>query len=126
MRLKHRIGWTWEGFHARCERFLRGFAWEDVSNMDDWFIDTVEPMLRRLADRKRMISHPDDMTPEEWKEKLLKMADLLHFMSEDNIIEEKLGGYEKHTLYKDVRKLMEENHDAFFKLFSEHFYNLWD
>lgn len=121
-------------FRARCQRFLRGYAWADVWNFDTWFIRTAEPMLRHLE--KHGCSYPSETTPEEWSKTLKHMADLLHLMSEDAVIEEKFGGYDelygsgitKWTAEKDlaVKQIVRNSCEEFFGLFKKHFYDLWD
>ena len=112
----------WWGFRNRCQRFLRGYAWSDVWDLDFWFIDTVEPMLRHL--QKNGIGIPNGYSEEGWKEHLDQMADHLHLMGEWNVVSEVFDGD-----YSDVEKvhsIMNEHKEKFFEMFSKDFYNLWD
>ena len=49
----------------RCQRFIRGYAWSDITDMDWWFIRTAEPMLRYLQEHH--YGTPGKYTDEEWK-----------------------------------------------------------
>lgn len=112
----------WWGFRNRCQRFLRGYAWSDVWDLDFWFIDTVEPMLRHL--QKNGIGIPNGYSDDEWKDRLGQMADHLHLMGEWNVVSEVFDGD-----YSDVEKvhsIMNEHKEKFFEMFSKDFYNLWD
>lgn len=115
-------------FKCRCQRFKRGYAWTDVWNIDTWFKETIKPMLEHLI--KHHAGYPGYMSNEEWESVLQEMVDCLNLMDEE-AAEEKLKmeyGYENYSEFdfKEVDKLMNENKDKFFKLFSEHFYALWD
>ena len=130
--LYRRIKWAiedkFENLLERCQRFRRGFAWMDVWNMDTWFIHTVEPMLRHLAEHGNGYDDEEFRTPEEWKGMLLYMADLLHDMDGKNLVEEKYGGYDRLTTENvtEMYRIRDENRRKFFELFSEYFYSLWD
>lgn len=105
----------------RVQRFLRGYAWEDLWNIDAWFIATLEPMLKHL--QKYHCGYPIQYTNEEWDERLGRMAELLHYMDEWNVIDELCGGDVTDT---EIRKTMDKNRKEFFEMFSEDFYSLWD
>lgn len=106
---------------SRWHRFLRGYAWGDVWDMFTWFINTVEPMLRHLKDYGQ--GYPGVYEPEEWEAILDEMIYHLHYMQEENVINEKCNG---NYLDVNIGKIMNEHKDKFFELFSREFYNLWD
>lgn len=114
----------------RCQRFIRGYADCDVWNINEWFIKTLEPMLKELASTTS--SSPYMYTYDQWVLKLNEMADALHFMLEDNIIEELEGGWDKYLSdisiedYQRVSNTIVQNKDKFFEMFIEEFWSLWD
>lgn len=120
--IRNRIRTLYWDFRKRLQRFKRGYAWEDVWNFFDWFIETGEPMLRHM--RENSHSHPMQYTEEEWYARLKEMADCLHYMDECNVIDELLDG--DYMRWKECGEIMQKNHDRFFELFSADFYDLWD
>lgn len=120
-RIRNRIVYKWLGFKARCQRFKRGYADEDVWNMYDWFIDIMQRMLGELANG---YSYPTSLTEEEWEEILDDMRWTLWHMDEENIEAELMDEYVND--YKLIAKIKNENKDHFFELFSKWFYYLWD
>lgn len=117
----NRLRNKWWEFRRRCQRFLRGYSWVDVWNLDTWFIETVEPMLRHL--QKEGVGIPGGYEEAEWKERLGQMADHLHLMSEWNVIHEVFNG---NYLDENIDDVMCEHKEKFFEMFSEDFYRLWD
>jgi hypothetical protein len=122
---------------VRCQRFMRGYAYSDVWDIDAWFMTNIKPMLIHLRDHG--IGIPMDLYQEgveneraAWEEVLTEMITCLDYMEEDFVLE-KLGfydgdGYKTMTKedYEAVNNMMESNKNRFFELFSEHFYSLWD
>ena len=106
----------------RCQRFIRGWSDADAWDIDLWMIRVLEPMLRYFE--SNTCSHPNKYTYAEWKKRLTDMADALHLMSEDNVVD-MFGGYENYD-YDKVGQTMDENKKRFFKLFEEDFWSLWD
>lgn len=119
--LRVRLIIAWDRFRAKCQRFKRGYSYGDVWDLYLWFIWTVEPMLRHLA--AYGIGYPNEYTEDEWHDKLIEMADLLHNMDEDNLEQ---GDIPDGEWYKKEYEILEENKDKFFELFSKEFFNLWD
>ena len=128
----NRIKWfikdTYWDLRKRCQRFKRGYAWSDVWDMDQWFIEMVRPMLIHLRDKG--ISYPMEFNSrDEWCAVLDEMIDCLDFMDEDNVLAFIcLDDQERMTLEKgkSAREIIQSNKNRFFKLFSMYFYNLWD
>ena len=121
---------AWYKFHCRCQRFLRGWSDGDVWNMDDWFIDTVEPMLKHLRDHGYAAPEnlcSEDDTREPWEDTLTEMIKCLHLMKRENA--QMALGIRKpmsHQDYERINQLVDENKNRFFELFSEYFFDLWD
>lgn len=137
MRLYHRIKniliYDFDSLRARCQRFIRGYSYGDIWDMDCWFKRTVKPMLIHLRDNG--IGVPNDLYLEDakneraaWEAVLTEMIDCLTLMDEDEA-EKYLGiaddDYSAES-YKKVNDLMDEKKNRFFELFSKHFYSLWD
>lgn len=125
-RAGYRIESMWGNFRSRCQRFRRGYAWTDVWNMNQWFIDTVRPMLEHLL--KHHSGYPGNMSPGQYDEELSEMIECLRLMDEENAKEYcrfqedniSMGAIQK---YEDV---MEKSKKRFFYLFEKNFWSLWD
>lgn len=103
--------WKWikeVGYNIRAawQRATRGWTYVDVWNMDTWFLHTIPPMLRYLAEYG--CGYPGrppfdgEQGAQRWKDWLLETADLLDSGRED--------WQEKHNQYYDeyIKHLMEE------------------
>lgn len=130
-RIKNTISDFWYDFRCRCQRFKRGWACSDVWDMDDWFMRTVKPMLFRL--RVHGISFPIEFKDRtEWEAVLNEMIACLEFMDEDNVYALlgfcEIEDYKRMTKedHENAYRIMEENKNRFFELFSKYFYDLWD
>ena len=131
-RIKYKIDRLWDNFRCRCQRFKRGWAYSDVWDMDVWFMRTIKPMLLHLYHNHAGVPMEFENSPDGWKEVLNEMITCLEMMEEDNVyaflgfcgIED----YKRMTKedYENVYKIMEENKNGFFELFSKYFYDLWD
>lgn len=89
-------------------RAWRGYDDTMWFSLDYHFVETYTVLITEL--RENLHGHPCDMTMEEWEGTLDKMLLLLSAMTDDDF------DYE----------WQEDAKNEFFKLFSEHFYNLWD
>lgn len=117
---------------SRCERFARGYAKEDIWNMDTWLRETMEPMLRYLAEHHHAIpwelekQYPDD-ADKRWTKILVEMADCLHYSSHDivdeELVDESLDIKERWSQIDDIAR---KNKSRFCSLLSAYFYDLWD
>lgn len=135
MKLYSKLKWaikdSWWNFRKRCQRFKRGYAYVDVWDMDQWFIEMAKPMIIHL--RTHGNSFPMEFNNrDEWCAVLDEMIYCLDFMEEDNVLHF-LGFVEvdywkrmKHEDSKRVGEIMMNNKNRFFELFSKYFYNLWD
>lgn len=120
--IKRKVVNAYWNFRERCQRFKRGYSWTDVFGMPQWFIYTVEPMLRHFS--ANHIGYPGKYSYEEWSRRLGEMADLLHYMDEGNVIDELLDG--DAIRWEETDRIRMENKDKFFSMFAEDFFNLWD
>ena len=126
----------WDKFRGRYQRFKQGYSYGDVWNMFDWFIGTVKPMLVHLRDHG--IGIPQELYVEgeneraQWESVITEMINCLDMMDENNV--EKHLGFNYYGAWKDmtkddcdkINKIMTENKNKFFELFSKYFYDLWD
>lgn len=136
-RIKNFFVYGFDDLRGRWQRFMRGWSYGDVWDMDFWFMRNVKPMLIHLRDHG--IGVPNDLylegaenEREAWEAVLTEMIYCLDMMDEDNV-RESLGfddrsSYKRmtHEDYKRVGEIMDSNKDRFFELFSKHFYSLWD
>lgn len=118
-------------FRKRCQRFKRGYAYVDVWDMDQWFIEMAKPMLVHL--RTHGNSFPMEFNSrDEWCAILDEMIKCIDFMDEDSVKSfigfPGIDGWKRMTHEDDLQagKMMVENKNRFFELFSKHFYDLWD
>lgn len=131
-KIKNELFYGYNCLRARCQRFLRGYSYGDVWDMDCWFIDTVKPMLIHLRDHGCGIPAEFENNEKGWHDVLSDMISCLDMMDQDKVYEflglsdfrERVGM----TLedYKHVGDIMETNKNRFFELFSKYFYCLWD
>jgi hypothetical protein len=130
-RLKWKIKDSWWHFRKRCQRFKRGYAYVDVWDMDQWFMEIVKPMLIHL--RTHGNSFPFGFNNrDEWCSVLDEMINCLDFMNEDSVLHF-LGFVEvdywkrmNNEDRKHVSEIMNNNKNRFFELFNKYFYDLWD
>lgn len=108
------------------ERMFKGYDSVDTFEIFSKFIERYTKILTEY--RKTHIGYVGTMTEEEWDDIIDEMLYHLKYMDEETVTEE---------LEKDVPddwnasaitiyEVMDKHKDAFFKLFSEYFYNLWD
>ena len=111
----------------RRERAKRGYATKDLYDMRDWFVRTVRAMLRDIE--KKLVSYPDELSEEEWRAMLLRMAHLLDVFDvwDDSIARKELG-IEKYDHSAESEKALcdyrEKAKEEFFELFNIWFYDL--
>lgn len=116
-------------FRCRCQRFVRGYAYGDIWDMDMWFIETIQPMLIHLRDHGCGIANElyneEDDSRESWENVLTEMINCLDMMDVRKVTKKYSLG-RSHDDYKFRNKIMEENKNRFFELFNKYFYSLWD
>lgn len=131
MKLYYRIQNTLDNLRACYQRSKRGYSYGDVWNMFDWFMRTIKPMLIHL--KNEGMGYPGEFKDRsEWETVLDEMIDCLDFMDEDYTYRffgfYTLDDYKRMTIeHQDcINKIMEDNKNRFFELFSKYFYDLWD
>lgn len=121
-------------FKSHYLRFKQGYSYGDVWDLNYWFIKTMRPMLVHLRNHgmsvpMELYAHESDNERIYWENILSEMIGCLDLMDEDKVY--KLLGFDDCTKmtsedYKRAGKIMNQNKDRFFELFSKYFYNLWD
>lgn len=111
----------------RRQRAKQGWAVCDLWDMRDWFVKTLKPMLREMADR--LVSYPEELSPEEWRAILLEMADCLETFDvwDETLARQKAGiALDEYSEDSDARitAVQHEAKDRFFELFEKWFYHL--
>ena len=125
-RLKRKIRDVYWEIRYGFQRMFKGYDYVDTFDTFAKFIDRYTKILKVY--KENMHGHPGRMTEEEWNGIIDKMLFHLYYMDEENVDEE---------LQKDVPEswivtcdttypILEHHKNEFFKLFSEHFYDLWD
>ena len=72
---------------SKIQRFIRGYADEDVWQMDYWFINIIPKMLRQLRDKG--MGYPSKFkSKEEWHNELNKIIYYFEQANPDTMIEE--------------------------------------
>lgn len=132
-KIKNALFYNVDCLRARWQRFLRGYSYGDIWDMDFWFKRTVKPMLIHL--KKYGIGVPNDLYVAgaeneriAWEAVLDEMIECLTLMDEDEA-QKYLGIADDdytYASYKRVSDFMDEKKDRFFELFGKHFYSLWD
>ena len=131
-KIKNKLVDDFDSLRARCQRFLRGYSYVDIWNMDYWFMCTIKPMLIHLRDNHHGVPMEFENDPSAWRFVLTEMIDCLNLMDEDSAYEYHGFGdwhtYEKLTKkdYENIYRTMEDNKNRFFELFSKYFFDLWD
>ena len=126
MCLRYKIREKYYNLKYRCQRFIRGYADEDIWNIDCWFIENMKKIFPEFI--KRTNSHPSELTWEEWKELLNTMNDLLHKMDIDDVaaVVFKKESYElSETDARIAKEMVNRNRKLFFYAFNQYFDHLW-
>lgn len=117
---------------SKIQRFIRGYADEDVWQMDYWFINIIPKMLRQLRDKGR--GYPSKFkSKEEWDNELNKM---IYYLEQSNPLDNKEENeYSSDENFEpkkfiqkelEIQKQKDKTKNKFFNLFSEYFWELWD
>ena len=110
------------------QRAKKCYADCDAWEMRTWFVNTAKPMLLEISEK--IYDHPQELTFEEWREILKRMAHLLALMDvwDDSALRKELGISEKEKGDNVTTLLNEKRAEAkneFFALFNKWFYDLW-
>ena len=124
--LKHKVKHIYWEIRYAIQRALKGYDDVDTFSLDSKFIDRYYKILTKF--KKNLHGHPAHMTEDEWYRILEDMLLHLYYMDEENVDKELCAGVPKNWLptMRTSAEIMEHHKNEFFKLFSEHFYNLWD
>ena len=132
-RMRSKIRSVMYNLKCKWQRFRRGYAYSDVWDISQWFIDTMKPMLTYLRDNccgcPPEFYDAENDSADAWRNVLTEMIDCLEFMYEDNV-RSYLGFDDWRDMTPDdygrVHQIMDNNKNRFFELFGEYFYDLWD
>lgn len=108
------------------ERMFKGYDSVDTFETFAKFIERYTKILTEY--RKTHIGYVGTMTEEEWDGIIDEMLYHLYYMDEWHVIDELEKDVPDNwsVSAKLVSEVLDKHKDAFFKLFSEYFYNLWD
>ena len=113
-------------YFGRIHRLIK-YGYDDYAVWDtfSWFVETMRDILKRYKQGHcgfKIVdwTRSEDENEQLWEDTIDKMLALLDDMDENN---EK---YDCIQSQLEIDKQMESAKDEFFKLFSEHFYDLWD
>lgn len=108
------------------ERMFKGYDSVDTFETFAKFIERYTKILTEY--RKTHIGYVGTMTNEEWEAIIDEMLYHLYYMDEWHVIDELEKDVPDNwsVSAKLVSEVLDKHKDAFFKLFSEYFYNLWD
>jgi hypothetical protein len=108
------------------ERMFKGYDSVDTFETFAKFIERYTKILTDL--RKCHYGYPGNITEEEWDNILDEMIYHLHYMDEETVTEEleKNVPDDWSASNKTTYEILEKHKNEFFKLFSEHFFSLWD
>lgn len=126
----YRIKWKIDRAYWNCrygfERMFKGYDSVDVFDTFSKFIERYTKILTEY--RKTHVGYVGTMTNEEWEAIIDEMLYHLKYMDEETVAEELENDVpdDWDVSLLTVNEVMDKHKDAFFKLFSEYFYNLWD
>ena len=110
----------------RCQRFVRGYADEDIWNIDNWFLESMRKILPEYI--KRSNGHPVAVNEDEWEDILSAMNQFLNLMDIDDVaikIFEKESYELSDEEARNAEKIADINKEQFFYTFSKYFNHLW-
>ena len=108
------------------QRMFKDYDNVDTFGLCDKFIERYTKILKEY--KENMHGCPGTMTEDEWDEILDQMLFHLYYMDEDKVDKELMKDVPKSWIVtcETIYPIMEHHKNEFFKLFSEHFYDLWD
>lgn len=125
-RLKYEVKKVVQIVRYGFQRMFKGYDNVDVFDTFYQFSKRYHKIFVEL--RNSSCSHPCNMTEEEWDNILNRMITHLYYMDETNVVDKLENDSPKglSPSYNAIHNVMNKHKEEFFKLFSEHFYNLWD
>ena len=108
------------------ERMFKGYDSVDTFEVFAKFTERYQKII--TAYNKNRHSHPCTTSDKEWETIVDEMLYHLYYMDSENIEKELCKNMPENwwPSLSTVDDIMIRHKDAFFKLFSEHFYDLWD
>ena len=127
-KLKARLEERREKKRFSRQRSKKGYADCDVWEMRTWFLNTARPILSEMAEKTN--NHPEEITFEEWRGVLKRMAHLLELMDvwNDEALRKELGISDDEkcdSVRERISEMRMKAKDEFFSLFNKYFYHLW-
>lgn len=124
--IKHWIKNTYRKVRYGFQRMFKGYDDMDTIATYSKFIERYTKILTEY--RKYHVNHSAEMTNAEWEAIVDEMLYHLHYMDEQNVVEELERDVPNNWMpcLSTVSDIMSKHNDEFFKLFSKYFYNLWD
>jgi hypothetical protein len=125
-RLKYKVKDFYWDIRYAFQRAHKGYDYLDVISTYSKFMDRYTKILTKYKENKH--GYPARMPEEEWNKIIETMLFHLHYMDEDNVYEELCKDVPDNWIprWETSGEIMEHHKTEFFKLFSEHFYDLWD
>lgn len=125
-RLKRKIRDIYWEIRYGFQRMFKGYDYVDTFETYAKFIDRYYKILKDY--RENLHSHPGTMNEHQWNAIIDKMLLHLYYMDENHVDEELCKDAPDNWIVTldTSYSIMEHHKNEFFKLFSEHFYDLWD
>lgn len=125
-RLKGKIRDIYYEIRYGFERMFRGYDSVDCFSTFSKFTERYYKILTEY--KKTHQGYPCNMSGKEWEDIVDEMIYHLYYMDEDNVEKELCKNMPEDWTpsWKTIGEIMDRHKDEFFKLFSKHFYNLWD
>lgn len=108
------------------ERMFKGYDSVDCFETFAKFTERYSKILTEY--KKNHHGYPCNMSAKEWDDIVDEMIYHLYYMDEENVEKELCKNMPENwtPTWNTVDEIMERHKNEFFKLFSEHFYSLWD
>lgn len=125
-RLKRKIKDIYWEIRYGFQRMFKGYDYVDTFELHSKFIDRYYKILTEY--RNTMHGHPGYMNEHQWYAIIDQMLFHLYYMDEDHVDEDLCKDVPENWIpcWDTSATIMEHHKNEFFKLFSEHFYDLWD
>lgn len=125
-RAKYKVKDAYWKIRYGFQRMFKGYDNVDTFDTFSRFVDRYKNIIKELRDNH--YGYPATITNEDWDNILDTMLYHLHYMDENNVIDELEKDVPDNwsVSLKTVNEVMDKHKNGFFALFSEYFYNLWD
>lgn len=124
--IKYKVKEIYGKIRYGFQRMFKGYDNVDTFEIFQSFIDKYSKILADY--KKNHFGFCWEMTEEEWDNVIDDMIYHLHYMDEDNVVEELEKDVPEnwHVNAVFIRNIVDSHKDEFFKLFSKYFYELLD